>query len=539
MSRKGDQFYSRDFNAPSHRRRRADAAEDVNRYPEFHIHSSRYELVFMNENTPMDLLNQILHHVDLCKQYSIDTESECDNNQLSLIQVNSIPDTPPSLVMLFELQHFPSRHERKYGMLLEIFQSIFRSNNEIFSWGQMSKELEPVRTLLIWPIRATLINIQPHFSTWYEWARTRCGVLSSWEKDGQSQRQHQPCKCHRASVYKNTELWSLQNAFKFGCELHISKSCTMSHWSQPLSSSNSTLSYHKRKEMISYAVHDVIAVTYLIRPISEHWTFDQIKHRNMDELFKAFELIQLPLTPMPRNKKKKAKNINVHKIAKILQCNQSDIESISDEEIYLHQLIPPASDGVIPPTFDDVIPPAFDDVIPPAFEGVIPPESVDGEISLQGTPPVRYDRESIENIRPYLATVESEKARTTVGKDCRVVRVDRVQENITSNRTNRSKHQQRSHEARHRKNQKHNKQRRKYRYRYSITRRRYKRFTLRLIRRILRLYQVKFVHVKELSDDRILIGLKNIEEQHEAERVLSMDIFNHRGYYHYRRKFSH
>ncbi|CAF1349699.1 unnamed protein product [Adineta ricciae] len=271
----------------------------------------------------------------------------------------------------------------------------------------MSKELEPVKSLLIWPIRATLINIQPHFSTWYEWARTRCGILSSSEKDGQPQRQHQPCKCHRASVYKNTELWSLQNAFKFGCELYISKSCTLSHWSQPLSSSKSTLSYHKRKEMISYAVHDVIAVTYLIRPISEHWTFDQIKHRNMDELFKAFELIQLPLTPKPLNKKKKAKNINVNKIAKILQCNQSDIESISDEEIYLHQLIPPA------------------------FDGVIPPEPVDGEISLQGTSSTRHDRESIENIRPDLATVESEKARTIVGKDCRVVRVDRVQEDIT------------------------------------------------------------------------------------------------------------
>ncbi|CAF1667816.1 unnamed protein product [Adineta ricciae] len=450
MSRKGGQFYSRDFNAPSHRCRRADAAGDVNRYLEFHIHSSRYELVFMNENTPMDLLNQILHHVDLCKQYSVDTESECNNNQLLLIQINSIPDTPPSLVMLFELQHFPSRHER-----------------------------------------------------------------NSSEKDEQPQRQHQPCKCHRASVYKNTELWSLQNAFKLSCELYIGKSCTLSHWSQPLSFRNSTLSYHKRKEMINYSVHDVIAVTYLVRPISEHWTFDQIKHRNMDELFKAFELIKLPLTPMPLNKKKKAKNINVHKIAKILQCNQSDIESISDDEIYLNQLIAPT------------------------FDVVIPPEPVDGEISLQGTPSTRHDRESIENIRPDLATVESEKARTTMGKDCQMVRVDQAQEDIASSRTNRSKHQQRSHEARHRKNQKHNKQRRKYRYQHSIIRRRYKRFTLRLIRRILRLYQVKFVHVKELSDDRILIGLKNIEEQYEAAHVLSMDIFNRRGYYHYRRKFGH
>ncbi|CAF2127222.1 unnamed protein product [Rotaria magnacalcarata] len=45
--------------------------------------------------------------------YSIDTESEKTNNQLSLIQINSIPFTPPSLVMLFELKHLPDRNSQK------------------------------------------------------------------------------------------------------------------------------------------------------------------------------------------------------------------------------------------------------------------------------------------------------------------------------------------------------------------------------------------------------------------------------------------
>lgn len=36
------------------------------------------------------MINGLLVHVNACKQYSIDTEFERDNNRLSLIEINSI-----------------------------------------------------------------------------------------------------------------------------------------------------------------------------------------------------------------------------------------------------------------------------------------------------------------------------------------------------------------------------------------------------------------------------------------------------------------
>ncbi|CAF2027246.1 unnamed protein product [Rotaria magnacalcarata] len=91
-------------------------------YSTFHVHLSDYEMVFVNHETSSHTINKLLNHVNLCKQYSIDTESEKRNNQLSLIQINSIPFTPPSLVMLFELKHLPDRNSQKYANILQLFK---------------------------------------------------------------------------------------------------------------------------------------------------------------------------------------------------------------------------------------------------------------------------------------------------------------------------------------------------------------------------------------------------------------------------------
>ena len=102
-------------------------------HPTFHVHSAYYNVVFINNKISTDTINNLLIHVDKCKQYSIDTESERDNNRLSLIQINSIPSKPKSFVMLFELNHLPTRNSRKYEKICQLFRSIFRTSNEIYS----------------------------------------------------------------------------------------------------------------------------------------------------------------------------------------------------------------------------------------------------------------------------------------------------------------------------------------------------------------------------------------------------------------------
>ena len=295
-------------------------------------------------------MNKSLNYMNTCKQYSIDTESERANNQLSLIQINSIPSEPKSLVMLFELNHLPTRNSHKYEKICQLFRSIFRISNEIYSWGDMRVELEHAKELIVWPIPATLINIQPHFPGWYNWARTQCRVLNlSYRNDMnsgneimQQYQQSLSCSSHPPSPYKTNELWSLQKAFLYGCNLFIDKSYTLSHWSSSLTSSHSSLSQQERMKMIHYAIHDIMAVTFLIRPITEAWTLEKIANRKISEMSVAFDSVKFPSLSRATSIKKKSKNLNVQKLSKILTSTDPDIESISsDDDIYLNQLIEP------------------------------------------------------------------------------------------------------------------------------------------------------------------------------------------------------
>ncbi len=88
----------------------------------------------MNNSTSTDVMKKLLIHVDICKQYSIDTESDRRNNRLSLIQINLISVEPKSKVILFELNHFPDRNSNKYENINKLFRLIFRTGNEIYSW---------------------------------------------------------------------------------------------------------------------------------------------------------------------------------------------------------------------------------------------------------------------------------------------------------------------------------------------------------------------------------------------------------------------
>jgi hypothetical protein len=218
--------------------------------------------------------------------------------------------------MLFELNHFPDQNSQKYENIYQLFRLTFRAGNEIYSWGNMQVELEQAKDLFIWPIPATLIDIQPHFPGWYNWARTQCRVQSlSYRNDMNNdneitQQHHQAlsCSCHPPSPYRINELWSLQKAFWYGCKLLIDKSCTLGHWSSSLTSSYSSLSHEDQMKMIHYATHDAMAVTFLIRPITEKWTFEKIEERKMSKMFVAFNSIKLPLLPTTTSTKKKMVN---------------------------------------------------------------------------------------------------------------------------------------------------------------------------------------------------------------------------------------
>jgi hypothetical protein len=477
-------------------------------YHSFHVSSSLYELVFINDNTSNNTLDRLINHVDHCRQYSIDTESERDNNKLALIQINSIPINPPTIVILCELAQLPDHDSHKYKKICELFRLIFRSENEIYSWGDMCLELKHERNLLTWPIRAKLINIQPHFNRWYTWALTQCRVkcLNEDEEINEAgiKQQQQPCTCHLPSPYRLNELWSLQKALMFVGKLFMDKSCQRSHWAAGLSSHRSSLSSGKQQRMIHYAVHDVIAVTYLIRPVTENWTFERIRRRRMDEIFIGFKSTELPSLPSSMRKKKIKKNINLHNL---FNSTEDDLEQISDDEIQLNRLIEPndRKNGQ-----DDIM---NDEEPVEQTQQQQVPEHEDNELEQISDGEIIMDPASVNNHRV-------------------VVDAQNYQDDNAKLR------KQRSIESKKRRNKKSTERRRKHRYHHTVIRRIYSNFPMHLVKKILRFYQIDITHVRlgDEEKEELIIGLKNRTVKQEAERILPSNIFSKNSYFYYKKK---
>jgi hypothetical protein len=89
----------------------------------------------------------------------------------------------------------------------------------------------------------------------------------------------------------------------------------------------------------------------------------------------------------------------------------------------------------------------------------------------------------------------------------------------------RTKNQRRSAQARHRKNHRRNTALKKKRHYYSIKRQWYPRFPMLIIRKILRLYNIDYKHVRD-DGEELLIGLKDRRSRNTAQHQLPRKIFN-------------
>jgi hypothetical protein len=120
----------------------------------------------------------LIDYAQDCNEYTFDTESEKLDKQLALIQIQTISHRLPSLVIILELAHLPPKKSSIYMQIKQFFQLVFRSGNNLYSWGSLREEVYPamIYELFGWPIQASVINIQLRFPGWYDWALSHCEV---------------------------------------------------------------------------------------------------------------------------------------------------------------------------------------------------------------------------------------------------------------------------------------------------------------------------------------------------------------------------
>jgi hypothetical protein len=474
------------------------------RYPPLEVPTSIYKMIFINKYTSMEEMNLLINHVQSCNQFTIDTESEKSNNELALIQIQTLSRRLPTFVIFIELAHLPTEHSHMYVKIKKFFELVFRLGNELYSWGDMTRELYPIKdyNLIKWPLLPSMIDIQPYFDGWYERARTlqesRCPKHHSHDANVINDKPS-TCECYERSPYNQGQLWSLQKALIYSTHLFIDKSCRMNNWAGGLTNNNTKLSSSRRKNMISYAAKDVLATTILIRPILEDWSFDMFKKIKIDDLYVQFK--STPPPQLPQKIKKIKNNINTQKFISAL-FEHDDLEPISDDEIYLNQLMEPVKYT----TTQDVEQISEDEL--PSDEK-LSTNKIQLMINEKNDLPDDNIEEKFEEIKHLEQTPPERKPK--------------------------SSHKRRSRESKQKRNKKRNKVHRMRRFRYTITRPMYYKFKMPMVNQILKEHNIKYVHPKEV-DKQLVIGMKHKELKQRYEDQIFQNMFDYKQYQNYQRQ---
>ncbi|CAF4237703.1 unnamed protein product [Rotaria sordida] len=283
--------------------------------------------------------------------------------------------------------------------------------------------------------------------------------------------------CHKPSPYRPNEPWTLQQALIYTIGMFIDKSITVNEWTTELDPMYSTLSALKRNKMVHYAIYDCFAATCLIRPITLYWTFQQVTKINILDSFQA-----LPLSSRVNNN---PTNTNINQ--RIIKNIDDDIELISDDgnndddEITVNQCIKITLNN-------DML-----------YE-----EISNGDNELSKALPPRDNDLRVNNHSMVDDDKNNDQSDWVKYKSC---------------------HQNRSVEARRRRNRKRNDVFRRRRFRYVMTRPVYSRFTIKSIRKILRQYDISYIHTK-IKQELLIIGVKYNKIKDQNEPKLPINIFS-------------
>ncbi|CAF2959876.1 unnamed protein product [Rotaria sp. Silwood2] len=469
-------------------------------YRPFTIPSSFYNSVHVHRFTTIDIMSTLINHFESCYRYSIDTESDRLTNELSLIQVHSIPQTLPSFIVLFELNHLPPIDTLLYEKIQLLFCVLFRLGNIIFSWGSISDELKPAvrMNLFTWPSLALLINLQDEFPGWYSRAQPSCKVCSPVQLSTTIMSSKSSCTCSNNSPYVNPgEKWSLQNAIRYTVNRFLDKSSTRKTWSIMLDPNYSPLSSSEQHQRIHYATSDCFAVTFLHQAIYEKWSITQLRET---------ELISLFTSNAPPYSSSSFSSTSLEDISE--DENETKATSLSISNAPRHLPLPLST----------------------LLENISEDENEEGEDEIFVSSLSRhYDTNTLINSTRH---VEIEPL---IVSNVVTIEPTSLNQQLSTNEPPQLRRNCRSSSARTRRNHKRNKVKRLHRDQHLILRKIYHRFNLHQIKNILRNRDVRYVHLKLDKSSQVLsIGMKKSSLVDLYFDRLPGDLFDKEHYQQYR-----
>lgn len=231
----------------------------------FEFSPSSFKCFYINCETPMENLNDLIDYAEYINTYTVDTEDQLQRpgepSEPAMIQIEFVHERDPPIIILIEIFYLPPMNSPKFNKIKHLCQTIFSPQHIINCWGYAKEELKKFVRLNIFNNndigRIQEKNIQDLFKTYYN-------TFFSQSIHCRDEPNHQ---------------YSLQTAIKLTFNEWLDKRMTLANWSCGIDPSLRTFqSTHAveaeaarrtndEKEirilMEKYAVYDCLSVTKL------------------------------------------------------------------------------------------------------------------------------------------------------------------------------------------------------------------------------------------------------------------------------------
>ncbi|CAF1378627.1 unnamed protein product [Rotaria sordida] len=509
----------------------------------------KYHIYFINALTSEEELKNVCDIINGKTDFIFDTESDIHSKTPALIQVLIVQEDPkPLLVLLIETTHLPDISSLRFREIQKLFQYLFRTGTNLYSWGPLTDELTrfQIYQLFSLPDPARIFNVQRIFTKWFNEYINKTSndnnnnsntttnddsvIINAPEIDPQL---FLPPIMMNDLKVRNNELWSLQDAIAYIFYKYLSKRETLRSWSigldKRLPSRNKNYSLNYRKRLIQYASYDCLSLLEIILFMYENYLFDHpVNNLHIQSLGEYFSYVTTDFTSFSSSSAK-----NHHMYEKLFDDDSDDSMTVHDLD-ERHQF---SSEDQINEQYLDITSHS------PEHQTIEPFSNFDQHYQelesnydinenqqvLQQHYDIYPQQQEIDFYVPhdqYLTTDQHHSQQTNYHHEIEInYHVQDNNLNVISNSSGKTKTKstsKRSKAARERRNIKTNRRHRRNRYKFEIIRP--LNTTIANVKKILHSYAVPYLNVNPVQST-LYIDLKSKDFQDYFEQLLPMDIF--------------
>jgi hypothetical protein len=234
----------------------------ASKYPPFSPLSHHRQ--FVNRKTNKQTLQQLINAAKISEVILLDTESVTvyhRPNRPGLIQLQLIPNESTPIVVIIEVHHLPPQHSNEFILMQEFFRIVLNSDKTIYTWGKIN-ELIPFTRFNLFDANQIKLPTEEDLQSLFKQYWQACHKHKSTTD----------CICEDCLGKEPNQPWKLLDAVAYQLHEWLDKRHTCSSFNiglDPQLRRLSTGQLKYRTILTNYAANDVLAMEKLMIDIQE------------------------------------------------------------------------------------------------------------------------------------------------------------------------------------------------------------------------------------------------------------------------------